>query len=56
LNEEVGVRELCRQEKISAAQIYKWKTAYLERGIKGLENSRKPRSSKQRRFFQNREI
>jgi len=44
LYEEVGVRELCRQEKISAAQLYKWKTAYLEHGIEGLENSRKPRN------------
>ena len=43
-DEEVGVRELCRQEKISPALIYKWKAAYLEHGIKGLENSVKPRN------------
>mgnify|MGYP000421404458 CR=1 FL=1 len=44
LDEDVGVRELCRQEKISSALIYKWKAAYFERGLEGLENSKKPRN------------
>ncbi len=44
LDEEVGLRELCRQEKISTAHLYHWKQAYLEKGMEGLKNSRKPRN------------
>lgn len=43
-DEEIGVRELCREESITTTLIYKWKAAYLENGIKGLENSVKPRN------------
>jgi len=43
-DEEIGVRELCREEKITTTLIYKWKAAFLEYGIKGLENSVKPRN------------
>ncbi len=43
-DEELGVRELCRVERISPALIYKWKASYLEHGIEGLENSVKPRN------------
>jgi len=43
-NEDVGVRELCRDEKITTALIYKWKAAFLELGVDGLENSVKPRN------------
>jgi len=43
-DEEIGVRELCREEKITTTLIYKWKAAYLEHGIAGLENSVKPRN------------
>jgi len=30
--EDIGVRELCRDEKITTALIYKWKAAYEEFG------------------------
>ena len=43
-DEELCVRELCREESITTTLIYKWKAAYLELGIKGLENSVKPRN------------
>ncbi len=43
-DEELGVRELCREESITTTLIYKWKAAYLENGIEGLENSVKPRN------------
>ena len=43
-NEDKGVRELCRDEKITTALIYKWKTAFEEFGEQGLENSVKPRN------------
>ena len=43
-DEDIGVREFCRAEKITTALIYKWKAAYLEHGIVGLENSVKPRN------------
>ncbi len=43
-NEDIGVRELCRSEKITSALIYKWKAAYLKNGDAGLENSVKPRN------------
>jgi len=43
-DEDIGVRELCRDEKITSALIYKWKAAYLEHGEQGLENSVKPRN------------
>lgn len=43
-NEEIGVRELCRDESITTTLIYKWKAALLEHGIEGLENSVKPRN------------
>ena len=43
-DEEIGVRELCREESITTTLIYKWKAAYLEQGIAGLENSVKPRN------------
>lgn len=42
--EDIGVRELCRYEKITTALIYKWKAAYEEFGKQGLENSVKPRN------------
>jgi transposase-like protein len=44
LDDKIGLRELCRREKISTAQIHKWKKAYLEKGPEGLENSKKPRN------------
>jgi transposase len=43
-DEELGVRELCREESITTTLIYKWKAAYLEHGLSGLENSVKPRN------------
>jgi len=43
-DEEIGLRELCRQEIITTTLIYKWKAAFLEHGIGGLENSIKPRN------------
>ena len=43
-DEDIGVRELCRSEKITTALIYKWKAAYLAQGEHGLENSVKPRN------------
>jgi transposase-like protein len=43
-DEELGVRELCREESITTTLIYKWKAAFLEHGIEGLENSIKPRN------------
>ena len=43
-DEELGVRELCRDESITTTLIYKWKAAFLELGIEGLENSIKPRN------------
>ncbi len=43
-DEDIGIRGLCREEKISPALIYKWKAAYLKDGLKGLENSVKPRN------------
>ena len=43
-DEELGVRELCRDESITTTLIYKWKAAFLELGIEGLENSVKPRN------------
>ena len=43
-DEELGVRELCREENITTTLIYKWKAVYLKDGLKGLENSVKPRN------------
>ena len=42
--EDIGVRELCREEKITTTLIYKWKAAYEEDEIEGLKNSVKPRN------------
>ena len=44
LDDKVGLRELCRRENLSTSQLHKWKKAYLEEGMKGLENSKKPRN------------
>ena len=42
LNSGVGMDKCAKKFNISSSQMFKWVTAYREKGLEGLENKKKP--------------